>query len=53
MRNKIWNLEEHKGKTALIDELGCQVTYDVLNEEAHVLVRESGAPLSGVFPVPK
>jgi acyl-CoA synthetase (AMP-forming)/AMP-acid ligase II len=42
LRNKIWNLEEHKGKTALIDELGCQVTYDVLNEEAHVLAERVG-----------
>lgn len=34
---KIWNLEDHKGKTAVIDEFGNQVTYDVLNSEACVL----------------
>lgn len=40
--NKIWNLEEHKGRTALIDEQGCQMTYEVLNEEAHALAERIG-----------
>lgn len=40
--NKIWNLEEHKDKAALIDELGCQMTYEVLNNEAHVLAEKVG-----------
>ena len=39
---KIWNLEDQKGKTALIDEFGGQVTYDVLNSEAYVLAERVG-----------
>lgn len=40
--SKIWNLEEHKGKTALIDEFGNHMSYDVLNAEAFVLAERIG-----------
>ena len=39
---KIWNLEDHKGKTALLDEFGKSMTYDVLNSEAYVLAERVG-----------
>ena len=39
---KIWKLENHKGKTAFIDEFGGQMTYDVLNSEAYVLAERIG-----------
>ncbi len=39
---KIWNLEHHKDKTALIDEFGGQMTYDVLNSESSVLAERIG-----------
>ena len=39
---KIWNLEDHKGKVALIDEFNNKVTYDVLNSEAGVLAEIIG-----------
>lgn len=42
MMGKIWNLEDHKGKIALIDEFDNQVTYDVLNSEARVLAEIIG-----------
>ena len=42
MIGKIWNLEDHKGKIALIDEFDNQVTYDVLNSEARVLAEIIG-----------
>lgn len=35
--NRIWNLKQYKGKVALIDEFGNQMTYDVLNSEACIL----------------
>ena len=31
---RIWNLEDYKGKTALIDERGNEMTYDVLNSKS-------------------
>lgn len=40
--NKIWDLQQHKGKTALIDEFGNKVTYDVLNSEAYTLAERIG-----------
>lgn len=39
---KIWNLEDQKGKTAIIDEFGGQMTYDVLNSESYVLAERIG-----------
>ncbi|MBR5166502.1 MAG: AMP-binding protein [Salinivirgaceae bacterium] len=40
--SKIWNLLQHKGKIALIDEFGNQMTYDVLNSEASNLFERIG-----------
>ena len=40
--NNIWNLRQHKGKTALIDEFGNRMTYDVLNSEACILSEKIG-----------
>lgn len=39
---KIWNLEEHKGKTALIDESGGRLTYDALISETDMLAEKVG-----------
>jgi len=39
---KIWDLEQHKGKTALQDEFGNTMSYDVLNSEAHILAERVG-----------
>ncbi len=39
---KIWDLQQHKGKTALIDEFGNQMTYDVLDSEAFILSERIG-----------
>ena len=39
---RIWNLEDHKGKTALIDEFDNQITYEMLNDEAQVLAERIG-----------
>ena len=39
---RIWNLEQHNGKTALLDEFGNSVTYDVLNSEAETLAHKVG-----------
>ena len=39
---KIWNLEEHRGKTALIDEFGGRMTYDALNSESNILANRVG-----------
>lgn len=39
---KIWDLQQHKGRTALIDEFGNQMTYDVLNSEAYILSERIG-----------
>lgn len=38
----IWDLQQHKGKTALIDEFSNQMTYDVLNSEANNLCERIG-----------
>ena len=35
-------MEKHKGKTALADEFGTKLTYDVLNLEAYVLAERIG-----------
>ena len=35
--NRIWNLQQYKGKIALIDELHNHMTYDMLDSEASVL----------------
>lgn len=40
--NRIWDLEQHKGKTALQDEYGNSMTYDVLNSEARILADRIG-----------
>lgn len=40
--SKIWDLKQHKGKTALIDEFGNQMTYDELNSEAIILSEKIG-----------
>lgn len=40
--NKIWNLQDHRGKTALIDEFGTQMTYEELNSEASTLSDKIG-----------
>ena len=40
--SKIWDLQQHKGKTALIDEFGNQMTYDVLDSEAYILSERIG-----------
>ena len=40
--SKIWDLQQHKGKIALIDEFGNQMTYDVLNSEAYILSERIG-----------
>lgn len=39
---KIWNLEEHKRKPALIDEFGGSLTYDALNSETCILANKIG-----------
>ncbi len=39
---RIWNLEEHKGKTALIEESGLQMTYEDLDSEAYALAERIG-----------
>ena len=38
----IWDLQQHKGKTALIDELGGRMTYDELDNEAKALSDKIG-----------
>ena len=40
--NKIWSLEQFKGKIALIDEFGNQMTYDGLNSESNTLAERIG-----------
>ena len=40
--NKIWNLEDHKGKIALLDEAGISMTYDMLNLETNKMVDKIG-----------
>ena len=40
--SKIWNLQQHKGNTALIDDFGNQMTYDVLNSESYILYEKVG-----------
>ena len=37
---KIWNLELHSSKTALIDENGNAITYDALNSETSILAKK-------------
>lgn len=39
---KIWNLEDHKSKLALLDEYGNSLSYDVLNSEARLLADRIG-----------
>lgn len=39
---RIWNLEDNKGKIALIDEFGGQMTYDCLCSEASALAEKIG-----------
>lgn len=39
---KIWNLENHKNKTALQDEFGHSMSYDALNAEAQTLADKIG-----------
>lgn len=40
--SQIWELERYKGKTALIDEFGNHMSYDVLNSEAHIIAGKIG-----------
>ena len=40
--NKIWELGRNKGKTALIDEFGNHMSYDVLNSEAYSIAEKIG-----------
>lgn len=39
---RIWNLGQYKGKTALIDEYGNSLTYNLLESEAHILAETVG-----------
>lgn len=39
---KIWDLGNYKGKTALLDEFGKSMDYDVLNLEAYALAEKIG-----------
>jgi hypothetical protein len=39
---RIWDLENHKEKTALLDEFGKSMTYDQLNTEACELAKRIG-----------
>ena len=42
--NRIWNLEEYAGRTALTDEYGRRMTYGELNtESAGVITSRSGS----------
>ncbi|MDO5131351.1 MAG: AMP-binding protein [Eubacteriales bacterium] len=38
----IWNLENHAGKTALLDEFGNTMSYDLLNTESCILAARIG-----------
>ncbi len=40
--SRMWDLGKYKGKTALIDEFGNEMTYDVLNSEAYILAEAVG-----------
>ena len=40
--SRIWDLGQYKGKTALIDEYGNSLTYDLLKSEAYVLAEAVG-----------
>lgn len=40
--NRIWNLEQYKGRTALIDEFGNELSYDLLKSESYVLAETVG-----------
>lgn len=40
--NKIWDLSQFCGSTAIIDEYGRQITYDVLHSEAGALAEKIG-----------
>lgn len=39
---RIWNLDRHKNHTAIIDEFGNRMTYDVLNSESDELTEKIG-----------
>ncbi|MCR4716186.1 MAG: AMP-binding protein [Lachnospiraceae bacterium] len=39
---KIWDLQQHYGKTALVDEFGNNMPYDVLDSEAKTLYEKVG-----------
>ena len=39
---RIWDLGQYKGKTALLDEYGTSVTYDVLKSESYILADRVG-----------
>lgn len=39
---EVWNLDQFKEKTALVDELGCLLTYDSLSSEAQALAESVG-----------
>lgn len=41
--NRIWNLEQFKGNTAMIDEFGKELSYDLLKIESDKLVKVVGA----------
>ena len=39
---KIWDLEKFQGKTAIIDEYGNSLTYDLLKSESYILADRIG-----------
>lgn len=39
---RIWDLEKHRDKTAVLDETGCSMTYDTLHSEAYALAEQIG-----------
>lgn len=40
--SRIWNLEKHEDKVALLDEFGKKMTYGVLNYEANLIAEKIG-----------
>lgn len=40
--NRIWNLEQFKGNTAIVDEFGKELSYDLLKTESDKLVKVVG-----------
>lgn len=42
MSSRIWNLNQYKGRTALIDEFGNELSYDLMKSESYVLAENIG-----------